>query len=237
MRDTVLLYTSIKEPVDELTDEQAGKLFKAILAYQTDNDVVLDGLLKVVFLQIKQQIDYNNDRFDDTSKKRSEAGKKGMEKRWNKNNNDNNVITNDNNVKDVITSDNKNNYNDNDNDNDNDNGNDNGNDNDNENVVSKDTKHIYGEYKHVRLTDKEYQKLCEEYGDIDTGRAIRYLDEYIEMKGYKAKSHYLCIRKWVFDALKREKKPVSGTSIMDERAYNDKKRMQKDYYGNSSDIS
>ena len=212
MRDTVLLYTSIKEPVDELTDEQAGKLFKAILAYQTDNDVVLDGLLKVVFLQVKQQIDYNNDKFDETAKKRSEAGKKGMESRWNKNNNDNNVITNDNNVKDVITSDNKNNYNDNGNDNDNDNGNGNGND--NENVVSKDTKHIYGEYKHVRLTDTEYQKLCEEYGDIDTGRAIRYLDEYIEMKGAKYKSHYLAMRKWVYDAIKRSNpKP---TSIQDE---------------------
>lgn len=201
MRDTVLLYTSIKEPVDELTDEQAGKLFKAILAYQTDNDVVLDGLLKVVFLQIKQQIDYNNDRFDDTSKKRSEAGKKGMEKRWNKNNNDNNVITNDNNVKDVITSDNKNNYNDN----------DNGNENDNENVVSKDTKHIYGTYKHVRLTDEEYQKLCKEYGNTETGKAITYLDEYIEMKGYKAKSHYLCIRKWVFDAVKRSNQQAGNT--------------------------
>ena len=212
MRETVLLYTSIKEPVDALTDEQAGKLFKAILAYQTDNDVVLDGLLNVVFLQVKQQIDYNNDKFDETTKKRSEAGKKGMESRWNKNNKDNNAITNDNDVISVITPDNKNNYNDNDNDN----VNDNDNDNDNVIVVAKATKHIYGEYKHVRLTDNEYQKLCEEYGDIDTGRAIRYLDEYIEMKGYKAKSHYLCIRKWVFDAVKREKKPLSGTSIMDE---------------------
>ena len=210
MRETVLLYTSIKEPVDALTDEQAGKLFKAILAYQTDNDVVLDGLLNVVFLQVKQQIDYNNDKFDETTKKRSEAGKKGMESRWNKNNKDNNVITNDNDVISVITPDNKNNYNDNDNVNVNDN------ENDNVIVVAKATKHIYGEYKHVRLSDNEYQKLCEEYGDIDTGRAIRYLDEYIEMKGYKAKSHYLCIRKWVFDALKREKKPVTSTSIMDE---------------------
>ena len=214
MRETVLLYTSIKEPVDALTDEQAGKLFKAILAYQTDNDVVLDGLLNVVFLQVKQQIDYNNDKFDETTKKRSEAGKKGMESRWNKNNKDNNVITNDNDVISVITPDNKNNYNDNDNDNVNVNVNDN--ENDNVIVVAKATKHIYGEYKHVRLSDNEYQKLCEEYGDIDTGRAIRYLDEYIEMKGYKAKSHYLCIRKWVFDALKREKKPVTSTSIMDE---------------------
>ena len=44
-----------------------------------------------------------------------------------------------------------------------------------------------------------------------TEDAIRFLDEHIEMKGYKAKSHYLCIRKWVVDAVKesnRKKKPV-----------------------------
>lgn len=69
----------------------------------------------------------------------------------------------------------------------------------------KETKHTYGEYKHVRLTDKEYNKLCQDFGDVKTEKAITYLDEYIEMKGYKAKSHYLCIRKWVFDALERKK--------------------------------
>ena len=85
------------------------------------------------------------------------------------------------------------------------------NDNDNDNEVSKDTKHIYGTYKHVRLTDEEYQKLRKEYGDTETGKAITYLDEYIEMKGYKAKSHYLCIRKWVFDAVKRSNQQAGNT--------------------------
>lgn len=122
MRDTVLLFTSLKEPVDALTDEQAGQLFKAIFAYQTGEAVTLDGLLNVVFLQIKQQLDYNNDKYLETCKKRSEAGKKGMQSRWGKaDNTDNKVITNDNNVISVITSDNKNNHNDNDNDNENEN--------------------------------------------------------------------------------------------------------------------
>ena len=76
-------------------------------------------------------------------------------------------------------------------------------------------KHTYGEYNHVRLTDKEYNNLCKDYGDIETGRAIQFLDEYIEMKGYKAKNHNLCIRKWVFDALKerdQKKKPTEQIS-------------------------
>lgn len=41
-----------------------------------------------------------------------------------------------------------------------------------------------------------------EYGEILTVKAITFLDEYIEMKGYKAKNHYLAIRKWVIDAVK-----------------------------------
>lgn len=83
-RDTILLFTSVKEPVYELSDEDAGKLFKAILAYQTGEDVNLEGLLKVVFIQVKQQIDYNNKTYEERVALRSEAGKKGAEARWQK---------------------------------------------------------------------------------------------------------------------------------------------------------
>lgn len=70
---------------------------------------------------------------------------------------------------------------------------------------NKPVKHTYGEYGHVRLTDKERDTLMNEFGESETSEAIKYLDEYIEMKGYKAQSHYLCIRKWVFDAVRRDK--------------------------------
>ena len=74
----------------------------------------------------------------------------------------------------------------------------------------KEVKNIYGEYRNVRLTEKERDKLFDEYGESETLQAIKFLDEYIEMKGYKAKSHYLCMRKWVFDAVKKNKpKPQS----------------------------
>ena len=75
-------------------------------------------------------------------------------------------------------------------------------------------KHTYGEYKNVRLTDDERNKLMDEYGEAETTAAIKYLDEYIEMKGYKAKSHYLCIKKWVFEAVNRDK-PKQTQSIED----------------------
>jgi hypothetical protein len=74
-------------------------------------------------------------------------------------------------------------------------------------VKKKPVKHKHGEYKHVLLTDEEVDKLKKEYGEAMTRNLIVFLDEYIEMKGYKAKSHYLAIRKWVVDAVKeRDKK-------------------------------
>ena len=72
-------------------------------------------------------------------------------------------------------------------------------------AFAKASKHKYGEYKNVLLKDEELQKLKDEYENWE--KLIQYLDEYIEMKGYKAKSHYLCIKKWVVDAVKRQNKP------------------------------
>ena len=79
---------------------------------------------------------------------------------------------------------------------------------------TKPVKHKYGEYLHVLLTDDEIGKLISEYGNSMTDNLIKFLDEYIEMKGYKAKSHYLAIKKWVVNAVKEQetrqrKKPVN----------------------------
>ena len=76
----------------------------------------------------------------------------------------------------------------------------------------KPTKHKKGEYGHVLLTDEQEDKLIDEYGEIVTAKAITFLDEYIEMKGYKAKNHYLAIKKWVIDAVK-EREPKSQGSF------------------------
>jgi hypothetical protein len=73
-------------------------------------------------------------------------------------------------------------------------------------LAQKESKHKYGEYHHVLLTEDEYNKLSAEYGNEMCEDAIKFLDEYIEMKGYKAKSHYLAIRKWVINAV-NERKP------------------------------
>lgn len=79
------------------------------------------------------------------------------------------------------------------------------------------TKHKYGEYNNVRLTDDEMNKLNEELGAHMTTACITFLDEYIEMKGYKAKSHYLAIKKWVVSAVKeRQPKEQDRLAWLDE---------------------
>jgi len=88
--------------------------------------------------------------------------------------------------------------------------------------VKKNKKHIYGEYKNVRLTDSELDKLKEEFGTKTADDCITYLDEYIEMKGTKYKSHYLAIRKWVVDAVKKtntQKKQTNKFNNFSGRSY------------------
>lgn len=68
----------------------------------------------------------------------------------------------------------------------------------------KGVKHKYGEYQHVLLTDAEYKRLVNRYGQDMTEKAIKYLDEYIEEKHYKSDSHNLAIQRWVVDAVKEK---------------------------------
>jgi len=68
------------------------------------------------------------------------------------------------------------------------------------NTTNKPKKHHYGNYKNILLTDEEYEKLKEK----DLLSWIDKMDEAIEMKGYKYKSHYLAILKWY---AKEKKKP------------------------------
>ena len=122
-KNSFLIYLDYQEQFEMLTDEQAGQLIKAIINYEKTSKVPeLEGVIKIAFSFIKAQLDRDREKWKEEKKKRSEAGKKGMKKRWsnsdtenkneNKTNEDNNVITTDNknnNVKSVITRNNKNN--------------------------------------------------------------------------------------------------------------------------------
>lgn len=61
----------------------------------------------------------------------------------------------------------------------------------------------HGDYQNVLLTETEFDNLANDYGFDVRDAAIRFLDEYIEEKGYKSKSHNLAIRRWVIDAVQK----------------------------------
>ena len=79
-------------------------------------------------------------------------------------------------------------------------------------------KDIYGEFRHVRLTASEKERLEADFGSSTVEDCIKKLDEYIEETGKKYKNHNLTIRRWVVDAVKKDKgvtkpKPNTFTSI------------------------
>lgn len=61
----------------------------------------------------------------------------------------------------------------------------------------KEIKHKYGEFKKILLSEKEKNKLIEDYWQVTFDNYIKILDEWIEMKWYKYKNHNLAIRNWI----------------------------------------
>lgn len=216
-----MLYTATKDIVNLLSDEQAGRLMKAIFCYESGEPLPdMDGMTLVAFTSVKGYLDKDGEKYDIISQKRKEAGAKGGRKKKE----EEQAIANDekakkanasfasicNGVSDSVfdsVSESESEF-------------------DSESEYRKDTsvgkptpparkpkatKQTYGQYGNVKLTDKERDTLFEEFGEDKTHRAITYLDEYIEEKGYKSKSHYLAIRRWVIKAVQGDKKQSTAT--------------------------
>jgi hypothetical protein len=81
----------------------------------------------------------------------------------------------------------------------------------------------YGEFSNVQLSDEEYKKLLEKFGDVGTKDRIEKLSSGIESHGYKYKSHYATILSWdrMDEKNGRKAQPrISGN----QTSYNQKQR-------------
>lgn len=74
----------------------------------------------------------------------------------------------------------------------------------------QDGKQLFLEF--VRLTQDEYQKLIQKFGQEDADERIQRLNDGIGSKGYKYQSHYHTILTWDRRDKKRDK-PVVSTDI------------------------
>lgn len=75
---------------------------------------------------------------------------------------------------------------------------------------TKPSKHKYGEYKNVLLTDDELDKLKSEYSDY--ADRIERLSSYVASTGKSYKSHYATIRNWARKDRTDNKKEVTNGS-------------------------
>jgi len=62
---------------DKLSDEQLGKLFRAMILFQNGEDFELDFALDLAFESFKNQFIRDNEKYDEFAKKQSDNGKKG----------------------------------------------------------------------------------------------------------------------------------------------------------------
>ena len=204
MKDTFIVYTSYLDRFAKLSDEQLGKLFRIMLEYQTTGEVpqIEDMALSFCFDVVKYDMDENNRKYEEMCERQRE----NVKKRWEKRN------TNDTTVYHGIppyTTCTKHTDNDNDFDNDSDNDSESDSESDSvsdnalrdktekeDTIVSKkETRHKYGQYQNVLLSDTELEKLKDEF-PYDWQDRIERLSEYIESKGAKYKNHLATIRAW-----------------------------------------
>lgn len=74
----------------------------------------------------------------------------------------------------------------------------------------KSQKEHYCQAQTVTLTDEEYRKLLDEFGECDTAELIRLLDEYKLMTGKYYKSDFRAIKSWVKDKLAEQRERQSA---------------------------
>lgn len=201
-RDSFIFYKSFFEAIEDLDNEAKVQLYDAICRLALyDEEIELTGVAMTMFKLIKPQLKANTKRFEDGKKGGrpkikttgyDEEKTTGFENKKPNNNVNDNVNVNVNLNNNITTSEETSTVD-----------------------TAKASKKKYGVYKHVLLKDEELQKLKDEYPNCE--ELITYLDEYIEMKGYKAKSHYLAIKKWVVDAVK--KKPKDNVKRVQGREY------------------
>lgn len=80
-KKSFLLHIDSLDILDDLTNGQAGVLFKAIKAYQNDEPLDLDSVVKIAFSPFKNQFQRDDEKYKTTCERRALAGSKGGKQR------------------------------------------------------------------------------------------------------------------------------------------------------------
>ena len=196
-----IMFLSFADIIQELTDEEAGRLLKAIMQHEGGEEVDLgnDRLLKVAYTAITSDIDRQDEKWEKTRYARSEAGKLGGAPKGNKNASKNKQ----NKQKQTETNKNKQNK--------------------HEVEVEVEVevedevekkkksgqaapvRHHFGANGKVLLTDDDLEKLYEAHGQEDTMAAIEIMDGYLTANGRSYKNYRQALENWAYRAVEENK--------------------------------
>ena len=77
MKESIIFYISQYTAIKDLTDEQIGRLFRAIFEKQLGNEVVLGDDIKIAFNFINNQLVVDEKKYTEKCEKNRNNGKKG----------------------------------------------------------------------------------------------------------------------------------------------------------------
>ena len=195
-KKSFILYADYIKHIRRLSDEEAGRLFKAIFDYVNEGKLPdLDGMAAMAFSFIANQLDTDLQKYEETCKKRSE----NIKKRWemakaSQKAAENTSDTKDTNEYNCIFC----NTNDTDNDIDSDIDIENDIDIDSDSGSVLHNMRPRGAHHTIHLTEQEYKNLCGKYGQAIIDQYIDKIDQYLIANGKKPyPNHYQTILKWL----------------------------------------
>ena len=215
-----ILFLNFLPMIDALTDEEAGRLIKAIMHHENGEEIDLtnDRLVQAAYLGITPQIDLQNEKWEKTKEARREAGRRGgiakvsnaKQTLANVSNakqtlanvsNAKQTLANDSNAKQTLANDSNAKH--------------------KVKVKVKDkvkvevkenksgqaapVRHHFGANGKVLLTDDDLEKLYEAHGQEDTMAAIEIMDGYLTANGRSYKNYRQALENWAYRAVEEKK--------------------------------
>ena len=185
-----ILFLNFLPMIDALTDEEAGRLIKAIMHHENGEEIDLtnDRIVQAAYLGITPQIDLQNEKWEKTKEARREAGRRGG---LAKASNAKQTLANDSNakhkvkvkVKDKVKVEVK----------------------ENKSGQAAPVRHHFGANGKVLLTDDDLEKLYEAHGHEDTMAAIEIMDGYLTANGRSYKNYRQALENWAYRAVEENK--------------------------------
>ena len=207
MKKSFVVYTDWAEFLEDITDEEAGILFKALFEYAADGtEPAFKGAMRPIFRMMKNCLDRDGAKWEDRCRKNAENGRKGgiakAEKRA--------ALAN---AADRLA-----NVADSDSESDTDNDTESESESESESERDKEKEKAgcagsaspspalpLGEFRNVFLSEEEIRSLKDDLGETAVDKAVEEMSEYCASTGKKYKNWAAAVRRWI----KRDSTPKS----------------------------